>query len=233
MLSIKASGSIADIVKHAQDVHGRIVPYAASTALTRTAHIARKDTIPKQMQRDFFQPSRYTLNALFVQRASKDNLIARIAVKNKGRKVPQENPLLPNVRGGGRKAKGFDMWLRREGYMRPDEFAIPTRVLSPKQYESGGWIRRLMKRIEAPYVGGRRKRVFAGRVTVGGTDKRGIWEAWGKGRKGRKIQPLFVFTKQPKYQAIFKFEAVAKKTAEQHFQQEFAKALKQLEPKFT
>ena len=51
MITISQQGSIAALIQSMKDVYGRRVPYAASTALTRTAHIARSKAVPDEMRR--------------------------------------------------------------------------------------------------------------------------------------------------------------------------------------
>ena len=50
MFTVKASGSIAGLVQDMRAVHGRLVPYAAATALTRTAWAAAKKDLPDAMR---------------------------------------------------------------------------------------------------------------------------------------------------------------------------------------
>ena len=230
MLTIKASGSVKDIIEHAKNLHGNAVPYAAATALTRTAHLARTTSIPEEMRRVFKEPRPYTLNALFVVPAKKDNLSARIAVKNQsGRGTKQEHYLLPSVEGGRRNAKRMERALQMEGLLRGHERVVPTRELTPEQYESGAFIRRVLKDVQerTPRKGVRR---FAG--AVGKRKIRGIWEAKDSGKK-RTIRPLFIFTNnQPSYRSVFGFQRAARETAEKHFREQFNNALAAISGRF-
>ena len=232
MLTIKATGSVKDIIEHARKLHGHAVPYAAATALTRTAHIARAQTIPEEMRRVFNDPRPYTLNALFVTSAKKDDLVARIAVKNQsgGANVAQEHYLLPNVEGGGRNTKRFERALLLQGFLRDGERVVPARGMSPKDYESGAFIRRVLKDVQ---TGQQRKGVHRFVGAVGRNKTRGIWEAQGRG-KDRKIKPLFIFTAtQPSYRSVFGFQKAARETAEKHFREEFNKALAEMQRRFS
>ena len=230
MLAIKASGSVKDVIEHARKLHGHVVPYAAAAALTRTAHIARTQTIPEEMRRVFNDPRPYTLNALFVVPARKDELVARIAVKNQGGAgVKQEHYLLPNVEGGGRNAKRFERALLLQGFLRDGERVVPARHLSPKEYESGAFIRRVLKDVQS---GKQRKGVRRFVGAVGKRKTRGIWEAEGRGND-RKIKPLFIFTAtQPSYRSVFGFQKAARETAEKHFRDEFNKAIAEMQRRF-
>lgn len=247
MLTIKATGSVKDIIEHARKLHGHVVPYAAATALTRTAHIARTQTIPEEMRRVFNDPRPYVQNGLFVTAAKKDDLNARIAVKNMGGSgTKQQHILLPSVEGGRRNAKRSERFLALKGLMRDGERIVPTRELSPEEYESGAFIKRVLKDVtkekapKKPIKKGKKqpndvpappvKRRFAG--AVGRNKIRGIWETEGRG-KDRTIKPLFIFTAtQPSYRSVFGFQKAARETAEKHFRDEFNKALAELAARF-
>ena len=227
MLTIKATGSVKDIIEHARKLHGHAVPYAAAAALTRTAHIARAQTVPEEMRRVFNDPRPYTLNALFVTPAKKDDLVARIAVKNQvGAGVKQEHYLLPNVEGGQRNAKRFERALLLQGFLRDGERVVPARGMSAKDYESGAFIRRVLKDVQ---TGKQRKGVRRFVGAVGRRKTRGIWET-----EGRTIKPLFIFTAtQPSYRSVFGFQKAARETAEKHFRDEFNKALAEMQRRFS
>ena len=244
MLTIKATGSVKDIIEHARKLHGHAVPYAAAAALTRTAHIARTHTIPEEMRRVFNDPRPYVQNGLFVTAAKKDDLNARIAVKNMGGSgTKQQHILLPSVEGGRRNAKRSERFLALKGLMRDGERIVPAKGMSPEEYESGAFIKRVLKdvtkekapknpikkgkkqpnNVPAPLV----KRRFAG--AVGHNKTRGIWEA-----EGRTIKPLFIFTAtQPSYRSVFGFQKAARETAEKHFRDEFNKALAEMQRRFS
>ena len=64
--------------------------------------------------------------------------------------------------------------------------------------------------------------IFAGQI---GTT-RGIWQRSGKGRKGRKVTPLFIFIQaQPQYRSRLDFTGVVERVADKHFRNEFAIAV--------
>lgn len=225
MLTVRATGSIADAIRSVRDVPARIVPYAAAAALTRTAHIARADTIPAAMRAVFNNPRDYTLNSLFVRGANAKDLSARIQVKNQaGSGVVPENFLLPEVVGGQRKTKRFENALRLIGAMKSGERAMPAAGIPESQYESGAFIRRVVRGVEADKAAtGRGKRIFAG--AIGRKKTRGVWEASGAGRT-RKLRPLLIFTTRlPTYRRRLDFEAIAQRTAEKHFPEQFQRAL--------
>ena len=221
MLTIRSTGSIANLVQSMREVHGRLVPYAAATALTRTAKTAAKKDLPDEIRRVFNNPRPYTLNSLFVVPATKTDLSARVMVKNQAAGTKPEHYLFPQVAGGNRNAKRFEQALRLSGVLKAGERAVPAINLPEAQYESGPFIRRTLRQVESKSAG-----VFAG--AVGRKRTRGIWQAKGKG-KTRTVKPLFIFTaKQPAYRKRFAFEQVAQQAAEREFPGEFNRALNDL-----
>ncbi len=236
MLNIsRTTGSIADVIASMRDVPARVVPYAASTALTRTAQIAAMTDLPDAMRRVFSNPTPYALNSLFVKPARKENLSARVMVKDTAsRGVVPEKFLFPEVAGGGRNEKGFEKALRYGGWLKNGERAIPGDDLPLDAYGnvSGPTIRSILATLEKPGGGGGRGKrtkgkfgtgLFAGQI--GAT--RGIWK-----REGRAIKLLFLFTtKQPLYRARLDFEGIALKCATTNFPTEFKRAFEEMRAK--
>jgi hypothetical protein len=227
MISIKSTGSIANIIASVRDVPARLVPYAAATALTRCAVIAKTTDIPNAMRASFDRPTPYAINSLFVLAAKKDSLSARIMVKNEaGRGVVPENFLFPEVAGGARREKGFERALRYGGFMQQNERAIPGAGVKLDAYGnvSGPKIRSILSALKAGSDGGTVKKpgtVFAGKVRK----TRGVWQRKPKGG----LLPLFIFTtKAPAYSPRLDFTGVAEKTARANFQNEFAVAFNAL-----
>lgn len=222
MLNIKAAGTAAEMIRHARDVHGRLVPYAAATALTRTALIAQKKDLPDEMRSVFDRPTTYTLNSLFVVPANKDNLVARVHVKNAAASgVTPERFLQPEVEGGSRGEKRFERALRFAGILLAGERAMPGDEiqLDASGNVSGPRIRSILAGLKVRDGRGKRG-VFAGEIR--GT--RGIWQ-----RDGRHVKPLFIFTRAGlSYRRRLDFEAVVRRTAEANMQPEFSRALSAL-----
>lgn len=240
MFTIRSSGSIAQMIAEVRGIPARVIPYAASTALTRCAQRAQKVDLPAEMRRVFNNPTPYAVNSMFVQPSTKDTLSARVMVKNTaGRGVVPENFLFPEVAGGNRKNKGFETWLRYSGFLGAGEFAIPARDAKLDAYGnvSGSETKRLMAALGGS--GGKttfklnakgkkvidKRGAFGGGVFVGSIGnargaKGGIWQ-----RDGKRLKMLFAFTsKTPVYRQRLDFTAVVQKTAEDNFKNEFSAA---------
>lgn len=232
MLSIQKSGSIAQILREARDVPARVIPYAAATALTRTAKRAQQAIIA-EMPQVFDRPTPYTLNSTFVQPASVKTMTARVAVKdwasNNG--TLPEDYLLPAVLGGGRKEKRFERNMRYAGLLARGERAVlgqeapldafgnlrrgeMQRILTathssfdPAQNRSNS-PRSLKNAKKAPYFAGRVKRTW------------GVWR-----REGRRLRPVLVFVRRaPQYRARLDFDGIAERTTREFFEAEFRAA---------
>lgn len=225
MFTIRNTGSIAQMIAEVRDIPARVIPYAASTALTRCAQRAQKVDLPAEMRRVFSNPTPYAINSLFVQPSTKDTLSARVMVKNTaGRGVVPENFLFPEVVGGSRKEKGFEKALRYGGFLHAGESAIPARDAQLDAYGnvSGPLTRSILAALGkaggGAAVKGKRKTRFGNGIFSGQVGKaRGIWQ-----RNGKQLKMLFVFTsKAPVYRQRLDFTATVEKTAQDNFKNEF------------
>ena len=216
MLTIRNTGSIADVIASVRDVPARLIPYAAATALTRSAKIGQASVVDA-MRGSFDRPTPYTLNATYIEVATKDKLSARIAIKNDaGSGIRAENFLLPEVEGGARREKRFEAALRNMGLMRAGEHAMPGSGVQRDAYGnvSAATISTILRNVGT----GPKAKLFAG--TVGRKQTRGLWQ-----RSGGKLKPLFIFTTRlPHYSVRLDFTAVAEKSAQASFKDEFYKA---------
>ena len=237
MLEIRRSGNMADVIASVRSVPARIVPYAVSTALTRTAQHAAKIELPAEMRAVFGNPVAYTLNSLRIEPATKDTLSARVMVKNSAAGVSPENFLFPQVEGGGRKHKRAEAAMRYAGVLGAGQFAMPGEgmELDANGNVKGADVRTILaalKNIGAvshhrtrSYArvrkGGKLKNdLFVGKPN-GGSRPDGIWR-----REGHRIRALFVFTNAaPTYGKRLDFTGVVQRVALERFQPEFEKAL--------
>lgn len=230
MLRITTSGSGRDLAADVRAVHASLVPYAAATALTRSAFIAR-DAVRTKMPQVFDRPVSYTLNALRVERATAKNLTAMVAVKDTAATAgrPAQSYLLPEVEGGARNATGLELRLRYTGFMAGDSFIVPG---DGAQLDAYGNIRRtqiasVLRALDAGRVKGG-KIFFTQMGKRAGKNKNvqgAIWERVSKD----KAQPIMFFTKdRPNYRPRFDFHAYAQAAAQEAMPEEFARALSDL-----
>lgn len=245
MIEVRHSGaSIADVIASVRGVQSYMVPYATATALTRTAKHAADKALPDEMRSVFGNPVAYTLKSLRVEPATKDNLSARVMVKNTADGgVAPENFLLPQVDGGGRKHKRAEAAMRYAGVLRSGQFAMPGEGLSMDANGNvkGAEVRTILtalKSIRAASSTGKKIRkggklkndLFVGKPR-GGNRPEGIWRREGGSGQGKKegygrIRPLFIFTSQaPQYGRRLNFDGVVQRVAQDRFKVEFDKAL--------
>jgi hypothetical protein len=233
MFTISRSGtSIASVIAQIRDVPARVIPYATSTALTRTALAGRAEVLA-EMRRVFDRPTPYALNSTRVIPSTVQTLSARVQVNddftNNG--VAAEDFLFPEVFGGPRKEKRYERSLRYSGILRSGEYTMPGQAAPLDAYGNlrASEIQRILTAVRGnfdPYqnkTSSRRSRknakqapYFAGAVR--GT--RGIWK-----RQGRRALPILIFTtKAPVYRTRLDFEGIVKRVAETQFEAEFYKA---------
>lgn len=219
------------MIREVRGIPARVIPYAASTALTRTAQRAAKEDLPVEMRRVFDRPTPYTLNSLFVKPSTAQTLSARVMVKDTaGSGVVPEKFLQPEVEGGGRREKGIEKALRYAGILRSGERVVPSLDMKLDAFGNvpGARVRSILASVEKS--GGKTAKgrkgsgVFA--AQIGKT--RGIWQRKGNG-KARSLTPLFIFTTaQPQYTQRLDFTGVAERVAQKHFRTEFANAVDNL-----
>lgn len=127
----------------------RQVPYATSLALNRTAK-AIQDAIAADIQRVFDRPTPYTQRALRTQRATRDNLVARVDFKDgAGKGTPADKFLGPQVFGGSRRQKRSERALDRIGL--PRGYVVPGAAADMDAYGnmSRGQIVRVLSYLQA------------------------------------------------------------------------------------
>ncbi len=236
MFTISRQGSIADVIAAVRDVPARVIPYAAASALTRTAKLGQAAVVDA-MPRVFRSPTRYTLNSTRVVPATKDTLMSRVMVKDQagGTGTRPENFLTPEVFGGGRKKKRIETALRYAGVLGSSEWLIPGQAaeLDANGNLSGAGSRKLIAVLKnlrgstpARKDGSRRKGrklandLFVGVPRGGGRTQAGIWR-----REGRRIRPLFIFANQaPQYRQRMDFDGVVMPVVLARFRDEFTAA---------
>lgn len=234
MLTVSRTGpTIAEVIASVRDIPERVIPFAASTALTRTAKHAQQIELPAEMRKVFRSPVDYTINSLRVEPSTKDTLRARVMVKDKASGVAPENYLQPEVQGGGRKHKGAEMAMRYAGVLSPSQFAMPGAGLSldASGNVKGSEVRTILSALKKIRGGVGAKGQAAGRGRKlandlfvgkpnGGNRPDGIWR-----REGKRLRALFVFTSAPDYSQRLNFDGVVQRVALDRFRPEFEKAV--------
>lgn len=117
-----------DVRRALQSLPENEVPFVTALALTWTAQNIR-DAEVATMQSVFDRPTRFTLNALQIIPATKQNLNAAVNFKQGFGGVPADRYLMPEVEGGPRHKKSFERALERAGILEFGEFVVPGRSM--------------------------------------------------------------------------------------------------------
>lgn len=238
MFKIDVRSNIRDVLKGMESIRRDQVPFATALALTRTAQDVKAAEVD-EMRKVFDRPTPYALNSLFIKPATKSNLSAAVWVKDDVSKgTPAEKFILPEVEGGERRHKHFELALIRAGLMPSDMYAVPGDRIELDRYGniSGPLIEQILSALGAADTvsghmsnrtmrsrkrRGPRPEYFVGRPG-NGKGPLGIWQ-----RVGRGARPIIIFVKHPAYRPRFNFWAIAERVTEARFKPNFATAYNQ------
>lgn len=217
------------------------IPYVASTAMTWTAKNIR-DAEVATMRSVFDRPTGFTLNALQVIPATKDNLNAAVHFKQGFGSVPADRYLMPEVEGGPRKKKSFERALERAGVLQGNEYVVPgqSAKLDASGNMRGSELSRILSQLNAspdPMQNAssskrsKRSRRKAGTYFVmrGKQSADGIYK---RNASGKVLQQVIRFVGAPSYRARFPFVEVAREIFDLQFVSNARAAWDRLAPKF-
>lgn len=231
MLTLAASGRLADVVREIRDIPERVIPYAAASALNRTAKAAQARIIA-EMPRVFASPTRYTLGATRVVPATKQALVARVSVKDAADSgtVPQHY-LLPEVEGGARRAKRFELALRYSGIIGADQYVAPGQdgPVDAAGNLAGSDIKRVLAALrgQATAPAGKSAKGSAKRRKAGGyftvRTKAGSLLILRRDATGSQVL-MAASRKVPQYRSRLPFADIAAQVADAEFPAQFAAA---------
>jgi hypothetical protein len=240
--------SNASLVEQRVRALGGQVVFAAAVSLTRGTKDAQT-AIRAEMGRVFDRPTSYALNGTFLKAATKQNLEARLWVKDnpfgKGG-TPADRFLLPHIYGGRRVQKGMERALQAAGLLPAGWVAIPA---AGAQLDGNGNVRRgqitqILSQLQVQRKAGyesKRSNSAASRRTVARQGvtyfalpaaTRGLQPGIYLKRKfahGTAIRPVFIFVSTAQYSQRLKFFEIGRAVAEDrfrfHFDSEIRKAI--------
>lgn len=251
MIALKVTG-IEALQKRLDKVSAGQLPFAMALALTRTAQDA-KDALVNEMRAVFDRPTPYTLSSHYVKAATKRDLSAKVYLKEfAGKGTPAGKFLGPEIMGGHRVLKRFEMALRNKGLLPDGRYVVPGKacpmdaygnpqrsviiqVLSYLQaFGEQGYKANITEARKAKLAkGSRRKQGFEYFVSRGpGTFSysgrmqnlpAGIWKRTSFAA-GSAVQPIFMFVKSPIYSKRYNFYEVAHRVAKSKFAGHFREA---------
>lgn len=234
-ITLNVQSDIAKLLNPIYELSARQYPFIVALTLTRTAKEAEKAVI-EQMDKTLDRPTPFTKRGTKVKPATKQTLEAEVDLRDFGFKGGTSREYLqPQILGGPRRSKRFEMALRAAGVLPDGLFVVPGRgaqldqygnvaprgvyaqVLSalrasPDQYQNrtAGSIRRRGRTLKQYFV-----------INTSNRLPMGIYE-----RRGRTVALLFAFVKQPNYKARYPFYETANKRSIEVFPTELAKATK-------
>lgn len=222
----------------------RQIPFATALALTRTAQAAQRE-VRQEMTRVFDRPTRFALNATYVKPAKRTDLEAAVFLKDLPNRSGTDalTRFAPQVFGGDRLVKKFEAALFRVGLLRAGETTAPGRgadldafgnirraqineILGFFQAYGANSTKNWTQQKRAKRARGTRNRRGASYFVKQDRPGRGIYQATSTGF-GTAIKPVLMFTKRAQYAKRLDVMAVVKRTSQQVYEREFAKAARQ------
>lgn len=219
---------VADIDKAKRklaDLEQKRVPQLLVNATNDVAFGVRS-TLRGVIVTRFNEPTPYTVNSVFVDKATDAKPIAIVKLRDEATKgTPPVKYLEPNVRAKRRRRKRFEEALERAGFLAPGEYAIPAVGARRDRYGNvpATEIVRMLSQLrafgeqgyKANATGSARSKAkrrvnayFFVRDPKGGL-LRGIWQ-----RTPAGARPVFVFVQgAPKYVERFPFGEIATRQA--------------------
>lgn len=235
-------------IKNLEAVKRRI-GNAAITALNETGKLV-KDELREQMTRVFDRPTPYTLNALYVKRATAEKPAVTIAPRMfAGKGTVPEKYLWPQVFGGDRNLKRHEQALKRIGILPPGMYAVPgsaaqldaygnmsrgqiIQILAYfKAFGEQGYRANITEKGKAKLKRGTKKKrgmEYFAVISQRSHLKRGIYQKVSFGF-GKAIRPVMMFIKSPSYRKRYEFGKIAEAKAKQVFRGLYLAALNRAE----
>ncbi len=250
MIKIDTSVDVRGIIKRLADIKDRQLPFATSLAINRTAQKVKAKE-EHEIRDVFDKPTPYVQKSIFIKPSNKENLTARVWIKDETSKgTPGTKILRASIQGGERRLKRFERALRAVGAIPSGYFLIPGQKAPIDQYGNvpGSFIVKMISYFKAfPESGYRSNSTEASRAKLAkGTKKQagtsyyvgyagngsqlGIWRRNHASKLSgpvKPVEPMFILTQSANYEKIFDFHFVAKTTINREFDNEFIKAFNQ------
>lgn len=224
-MKFTVKGNLDKILRDLKKFEPANMARISTTALNKTAFEVR-DALKKEIQTVFDSPRPFTVNSLYVKKATPQNLTAYVGIKDEtalGKGTPAAKYLIAQINGGGRVHKRFEKWLIYHGIMPSSKFAIPGRDVKLDKYgnPSNGLYPQILSALGAspdPFQNqtarskAKAKRSSGYRIFVirKGAESIGIGRSRGK---GGKLEVLFFFGRRPHYTRRFKFYETAQRVS--------------------
>lgn len=241
MVSVRINPNLGNLTQFAGRVHKQAL-YATALAMNSTMELT-KTGVEKEMKDVFRSPTPFTMKAMFIKYASRDNLRGMVMLKDfAGKSTPASEYLKPQITGGLRKLKRFETLMMRVGIMPAGFRAVPgsgakldnfgnmsrgqlVQMLSYfKTFPEAGYKANMTDKRKAALAKGSKSALgFKYFVGKPGGGPLGVWQRIQFG-SGTALKPVLIFVPSAVYKPIFDFNYVATRTIAKNFDIEFAKA---------
>lgn len=248
MINIKANLDVRGIIKQLADIKDKQIPFATSLAINKTAQKV-KAAEEHEIRDVFDRPTPYIQKSIFIKPSNKQNLTARVWVKDQAiTGVPATKILAAEIAGGQRRLKRYEVALRAVGALPAGYYTVPGEAATIDSYGniSGGQIKQVLSyfranreagftsnstdKTRAKLAKGTKKKsgisYFAGSPGDGKSPP-GIWRRNHTGSftgPVKPIEPILIFVRHTNYEPIFDFKFVAENIINKEFRTEFERA---------
>lgn len=228
-LTIKWEG-LNEWVSHLNSLEKKQLPFALAKGITDTAKDV-KAALQKEMKRVFDNPTRFTINSIYIVPAKKGIFIAFVGLKG-----DQNHYLYPQTRGGRRNLKQSEASLQSTGKMTKGLHIMPGAGIRLNKF--GNITKGKMTKIMSVIKGHRDKRqnttarskrrnkslpsLFVAKKGNRRTQhlQPGIYQRTKKG-----IKPILIYAHESKYLVRFRFVDVAQKVTDKNLVRNVLRAM--------
>lgn len=223
-MEISVKHDLQNVARQLTLLGSDVLPKAASRAMNNAAFQARKD-LQGEISRVFDRPTRWAMNAPWVDKAKPNKLATAITLDNWRRAASQYSYIIPEIQGGPRRLKRSEKLLQERGILPPGMYAVPGAGARIDAYGnmSRAQMQQILAQVRAHFDPKQRtplsQRTQYFHAIVKGTN--GIWQ-----RTSAGLRPVLVFVRPPRYRVRLRFREVAERAFQRHWQIEFPTQVK-------
>ena len=225
MIDIKVSIDTSGVQRMLANAEKQL-RYAAARGLTATAYDART-ALQREMAARLDRPTKWTLGGSRVEKATRDNLVATLAMRE-GQFQPADQ-LRQQFAGGGRAPKRFEVALQRAGLIAGGERIVPGRAAQLDAYGNvrRGQLTQILQAIGAAKakVGKTTKRKTAARQVIFWSDGKAGPEKGAWLKKGKTLMSLLLVVSSTQYRQRIALRPLVERVVAERLQKNFDSAL--------
>lgn len=243
LVSASLTFGLSEFDKATLDIEHKQLPFAMMLSLNETAKGARK-AVQNKMGQVFDRPTPFAKRGVVYERATKEDLDARVVIygsKAANGGLPPAYFLGPQVDGGRRSLKAFEVQLKARGFLPDGHIVLPAERTKLDRYGnvSQGQLNRIMSGLQIDYRGSGANRVAS---TKKGKSKRargsrrgfyfvpaaksklapGVW--FEPGFPYRAVYPVLMFVKPGGYAKRLPFDETVAAYSAEHLQKNFTRS---------